>query len=107
MGALLVHLKPVHNENVHSYQERIEPANSAREHVTTIDGEIQTRLPDAKFSNNQIWARGTMRMLGIHMGAMSVSGGIAGRIRRELDDDTANTDSVYSNADEELCEGWF
>ena len=35
-------------------QERIEPAKTAREHATTIDGEIQI-CPDANFSNYQIW----------------------------------------------------
>ena len=38
-------------------QERIEPA---REHATTIDGEIQIWRPDANFSNHQIWTRCTM-----------------------------------------------
>ena len=36
-------------------QERIEPAKPAREHASSIDGEIQTRYPDANFSNHQIW----------------------------------------------------
>jgi len=36
-------------------QEHIEPAKPAREHVTTIDSEIQTWLPDTNFSNIQIW----------------------------------------------------
>ena len=31
------------------YQEHIEPAKPAREHVTTIDGEIQTWLPGTNF----------------------------------------------------------
>ena len=35
-----------------SYQELIEPA---REHVTTMDSEIQTWRSDANFSNYQIW----------------------------------------------------
>ena len=33
-------------------QECIKPA---REHASSIDGEIQTRQPDANFSNHQIW----------------------------------------------------
>ena len=36
-------------------QERIEPVKPAREHASSIDGEIQTRRPDANFSNHQIW----------------------------------------------------
>ena len=36
-------------------QELIEPAKPAREHVTTIDSEIQTWRSDANFSNYQIW----------------------------------------------------
>jgi len=39
----------------HIHQEHIEPAKPAREHVTTIDGKIQTWLPDTNFSNIQIW----------------------------------------------------
>ena len=43
--------------------ECIELAKPGREHVTTIDGEIQTWLPDANFSNNQIWiCRGKRRI---------------------------------------------
>ena len=38
-------------------QEHIEPA---REHVTTIDSEIQTWLLDTKFSNIQIWKGSNM-----------------------------------------------
>ena len=37
------------------YQEPIEQAKPAREHVTTIDSKIQTWRPDANFRNNQIW----------------------------------------------------
>ena len=36
-------------------QELIEPAKPAREHVTTIDSEIQTWRSNANFSNYQIW----------------------------------------------------
>ena len=43
-------------------QEHIEPAKPAREHVTTIDGEIQTWLPDTNFSNMQIWKGSNVRM---------------------------------------------
>ena len=43
-------------------QEHIEPAKPAREHVTTIDGEIQTWLPDTNFSNIQIWKGSNVRM---------------------------------------------
>ena len=39
----------------HYYQELIEPVELAREHVTAIDGEIQTRRLDVVFSNYQIW----------------------------------------------------
>ena len=46
----------------YSYQEHIEPAKPAREHVTTIDGEIQTWLPDTNFSNIQIWKGSNVRM---------------------------------------------
>ena len=42
------------------HQERIEPAKPARQHATTIDGEIQIWRPDANFSNHQIWTRCTM-----------------------------------------------
>ena len=44
------------------HQEHIEPAKPAREHVTTIDGEIQTWLPDTNFSNIQIWKGSNVRM---------------------------------------------
>jgi len=44
------------------YQEHIEPAKPAREHVTTIDGEIQTWLPDTNFSSIQIWKGSNVRM---------------------------------------------
>jgi len=43
-------------------QEHIEPAKPAREHVTTIDGEIQTWLLDTNFSNIQIWKGSNARM---------------------------------------------
>jgi len=43
-------------------QEHIEPAKPAREHVTTVDSEIQTRLPDTTFSNIQIWKGSNVRM---------------------------------------------
>ena len=33
-----------------------------REHVTTIDGEIQTWLPDTNFNNIQIWKGSNVRM---------------------------------------------
>ena len=36
-------------------QELIEPAKPVREHVTTIDSEIQTWRSDANFRNYQIW----------------------------------------------------
>ena len=44
---------------VSTNQEHIEPA---REHVTTIDSEIQTWLPDTNFSNIQIWKGSNVRM---------------------------------------------
>jgi len=37
-------------------------AKPVREHVTTIDSEIQTWLPDTNFSNIQIWKGSIMRM---------------------------------------------
>ena len=43
-------------------QEQIEPAKPAREHVTTIDSEIQTWQPDTNFSNIQIWKGSNMCM---------------------------------------------
>ena len=45
-------------------QEHIEPAKPARkrEHVTHIDSEIQTWLPDANFSNIQIWKGSNVHM---------------------------------------------
>ena len=50
------------NDAVRLAQEHIEPAKPAREHVTTIDGEIQTWLPDTNFSNIQIWKISDVRM---------------------------------------------
>ena len=44
------------------YQEHIEPAKLAREHVTTIDGEIQTWLPDTNISNIQTWKGSKVHM---------------------------------------------
>ena len=36
-------------------QECIEPVKPMREHATSIDGEIQTRHPEANFRNHPIW----------------------------------------------------
>jgi len=51
-----------HTVHVKILQEHIEPAKPAREHMTTIDGEIQTWLPDTNFSNIQIWKGNNVRM---------------------------------------------
>ena len=60
-------------EKVHGVRERgggaSEGAKLAREHVTTIDGEIQTWLPDTNFSNIQIWKGSDVRM---HSGFLRV-----------------------------------
>ena len=40
---------------IYYHQEHIEPVKPAREHVTTVDSEIQTWLPETNFSNIQIW----------------------------------------------------
>ena len=49
------------------YQELIEPAKPAREHVTSayrsINGEIQTWRPYAKSSITRIWTLGLIRVL--------------------------------------------
>ena len=44
------------------HQEHIEPALPTREHVTIIDGKIQAWLPDANFSNIQIWKGSNVHM---------------------------------------------
>ena len=43
-------------------QEHIEPAKPTREHVTAIDGTIQTWLPYTDFSNIQVWKGSNVRM---------------------------------------------
>jgi len=43
-------------------QEHIELAKLAREHVTTIGGEIQTWLLDTNFSDIQIWKGSNVHM---------------------------------------------
>ena len=47
---------------IYYHQEHIEPVKPAREHVTTVDSEIQTWLPDTNFSNIQIWKGSDVRM---------------------------------------------
>ena len=46
----------------HIHQEHIESVKPAREHVTTINGKIQTWLPDNNFSNIQIWKGSNVHM---------------------------------------------
>ena len=50
------------NTCIVSWQEHIEPAKPAREHVTSIDSDIQTWLPDTNFNNIQIWKGSNVRM---------------------------------------------
>ena len=58
----LVTLHTILGTRQNFHQEHIEPAKPTREHVTTINGEIQTRLPDTNFSNIQIWKGSNVHM---------------------------------------------
>ena len=75
-------------------QELIEPA---REHVTTIDSEIQTWRSDHNFSNYQIWLTVVCACSVYTWGckqilqSMIANGGFEKRLLQELGEDTASS----------------